>query len=341
MKRVLKSLLSSVIVGSMLLSSVSSVFANQVVKVSIGSTVANVNGNNTTLSVAPYIQKSSGSMMIPLRFVSTALGIPESNIQYNANTKEISITYNGTTAIFITGTDIVYLNGSKYTMYANDSNTNAKTEVVNGSAFIPLRALEPLFGFKIDWEETTKTATLSNITEDTSVNVEVDKPIVEQPIIENTNNSLTEISPTVEEQNTVKTFDDYTEEEIRAMEEEVVRLVNEERAKYGLQPLEISEKLMETARDKSEDMANNNYFSHTDPSGYNMARDLNVGENITANALDPVGAMMNWLSSTKGHRENLLDDEYRYIGVGFAQDNNADYQGYWTQQFSSDDKWAD
>ena len=70
MKRVLKSLLSGVIVGSIILSCVS-VFANQsqVVKVSIGSTVANVNGNNTTLSVAPYIQKSSGSMMIPLRFV--------------------------------------------------------------------------------------------------------------------------------------------------------------------------------------------------------------------------------------------------------------------------------
>ena len=65
MKRMLKSLLSSVIIGSMLLSSVSSVFANQVVKVSIGSTVANVNGNNTTLSVAPYKVRFASKLSLP------------------------------------------------------------------------------------------------------------------------------------------------------------------------------------------------------------------------------------------------------------------------------------
>ena len=327
MKRVLKSLLSGVIVGSIILSCVS-VFANQsqVVKVSIGSTVANVNGNNTTLSVAPYIQKSSGSMMIPLRFVSTALGIPESNIQYNANTKEISITYNGTTAIFITGTDIVYLNGSKYTMYANDSNTNAKTEIVNGSTFIPLRVLEPLFGFKIDWEETTKTAILSNITEKTTVEDT-------QPIIEESNNILTENAQTVEEVSS-----ELTEQDIRAMEEEVVRLVNEERAKYGLQPLEISEKLMKTAKMKSEDMATRNYFSHTDPDGYTLYKQIEgldnywtIMENIAGGDY-PDLAMNLWLNSTF-HKEQILNSEYKYIGVGFKN-------GYWTQHFSKDDKWA-
>ncbi len=335
MKRVLKSLLSGVIVGSIILSCVS-VFANQsqVVKVSIGSTVANVNGNNTTLSVAPYIQKSSGSMMIPLRFVSTALGIPESNIQYNANTKEISITYNGTTAIFITGTDIVYLNGSKYTMYANDSNTNAKTEIVNGSAFIPLRVLEPLFGFKIDWEETTKTAILSNIIEKTTVEDT-------QPIIEESNNILTENAQTVEEVSS-----ELTEQDIRAMEEEVVRLVNEERAKYGLQPLEISEKLMKTAKMKSEDMATRNYFSHTDPDGYTLYKQIEgldnywtIMENCHAGSFDAKASMLNLLNSKK-HSEQILNPDYRYIGVGFVQNYNSEYINYWTQHFSKDDKWA-
>ena len=89
---------------------------------------------------------------------------------------------------------------------------------------------------------------------------------------------------------------------------------------------------METARDKSEDMANNNYFSHTDPSGYNMARDLNVAENIATSHYPDI-AMDLWLTSTKGHRENILNPNDKYIGVGF---NN----GYWTQQFSKDDKWA-
>nr|WP_317359541.1 stalk domain-containing protein [uncultured Tyzzerella sp.] len=342
MKRVLKSLLSGVIVGSIILSCVS-VFANQsqFVKVSIGSTVANVNGNNTTLAVAPYIQKSSGSMMIPLRFVSTALGIPESNIQYNPNTKEIAITYNGKTAIFLAGTDIVYLNGSKYTMYANDSNTNAKTEIVNGSAFIPLRVLEPLFGFKIDWEETTKTVILSNIIEKTTVEDT-------QSIIEESNNTLTENIQTVEEVSS-----ELTEQDIRAMEEEVVRLVNEERAKYGLQPLEISEKLMKTAREKSEDMLNNDYYSHTNLNGYNMARELNVSENIAFGG-NAKQAMDGWKNSSEGYFTiNILDPNARYIGVGYAGDIKEhkiytykgkeikiEYVNYWTQHFSKDDKWA-
>lgn len=325
MKKFIKVLFSGVLVSSMLLSSVSSVFANQVVKVSIGSTVANVNGNNTTLSVAPYIQKSSGSMMIPLRFVSTALGIPESNIQYNANTKEISITYNDTTAIFITGTDIVYLNGSKYTMYANDSNTNAKTEVVNGSAFIPLRALEPLFGFKIDWEETTKTATLSNITEDTSV--ETTQPIVEQPIIENTSNSLTEISPTVEDEENTLSKEELEQQEV----EKFLKLINDERTKNGLEPVEISDKLMETAQMKEKDMVENNYFAHTDPSGYNMASELGIAENCTT-ASGVENAFNRWLNSTKGHKEIMLDNNIKYIGIA----SNT----YSVLHLSSNDKWA-
>ena len=56
MKKFMKILVSGLITTSMLIGSVSSVFANQVVKVSIGSTTANVKGYDTTLSVAPYIQ---------------------------------------------------------------------------------------------------------------------------------------------------------------------------------------------------------------------------------------------------------------------------------------------
>lgn len=181
MKKLIKSLLSVITISSILLNGVS-VFANQVVKVSIGSTTANVNGYDTTLNVAPYIQKSSGSMMIPLRFVSTALGIPEDNITYNANEKTITINYNGTNAKFLVGTDKVYINGKRFTMYVNDIYTSC-TEIKNGNTFIPLRSLETLFGIKIDWVNETKTAILTNEIENTTTNIQVE----EQPIIEDVN----------------------------------------------------------------------------------------------------------------------------------------------------------
>ena len=332
MKRVLKSLLSGVIVGSIILSCVS-VFANQsqFVKVSIGSTVANVNGYDTTLTFAPYIQQPSDSMMIPLRFVSTGLGIDESNIEYNPNTKEITITYNGTTAKFIVGTNKLILNGEEFSMLIENTHP-VYTEIKNGSTFIPLRSLELAFGVKIDWEASTKTAILSNKEENNKTNNEV----VQQPIKEeNTPIKIEEIN-----NSSNKTEETLTEEQIRAMEEEVVRLVNEERVKYGLQPLEIDETLMKLSREKSQDMINNNYFSHISPvlgAPADIIRANNIafswfGENIASGQTTPKEIVDSWLNS-KGHRENILKEDAKYIGVGFAENINSDYSCYWTQQF--------
>lgn len=89
---------------------------------------------------------------------------------------------------------------------------------------------------------------------------------------------------------------------------------------------------MKTARIKSEDMAINNYFSHTAPNGYNMARELNVGENCHAGSSYPKGAVDSWLNS-QGHRENILSPNYNYIGVGYGKSLASDYVDYWTQQF--------
>ena len=354
MKKFMKILVSGLITTSMLIGSVSSVFAGQVVKVSIGSTSASINDYNTTLSIAPYIQQPSESMMIPLRFVSTGLGIDESDIQYNPNTKEITITYNGTTAKFIVGTDKLILNGEEFSMLI-ENQYPVYTEIKNGTTFIPLRSLELAFNnIKIDWVNETKTAILTNQTEDnTNNNLQVEQPITQEPIVENTNNSLTENPQAVEEQNTVKTFEDYTDEEVRAMEEEVVRLVNEERAKYGLEPLVINETLMKLSREKSEDMYTNNYFSHISeklgaPADVIRSNNLEfswMGENIAKMQTTPSEVVQAWMNS-KGHRENILSPNAKYIGVGYfggIQDIQVnsykgieikkDYVPYWTQQF--------
>lgn len=300
MKRVLKSLLSSIIVGSILISSISSVFAStteRIVKISINNQVANVNGENVTLSVAPYIQQPSESMMIPLRFVSTALGIPQENIQYNANTKEITITYNGTTAKFIVGTNKLILNNEEFSMYINNTNP-VYTEIKNGSTFITLRALESAFGIKIDWVNETKTAILTNKIEDVE-NIEID-----------TFNSIKK-----------NVYD----------EKVFLQLINDERAKYNLKPVEISNKLMETSKKKRLDMEERDYFSHTDPDGYNMAIDLGVAENCTT-VSGVENAFRSWLSSKKGHREIMLDPNIKYIGI-------SSYS-YSVLHLSSNDKWA-
>ena len=311
MKRLVKLFLNSAIIGSILVCNISSVFASQVVKVSIGNTIASVNGNDTTLSIAPYIQQPSDSMMIPLRFVSTGLGIDESDIQYNANTKEITITYNGATAKFIVGTNKLVLNGEEFSMLI-ENKYPVYTEIKNGSTFIPLRSLELAFGVKIDWEASTKTAILTNENEVEKIEEITEQVIPTQPI-ENE-----QVEPYEKNQN--------NSDEIIFL-----NLINEEREKQGLQPVEISDKLMETAKKKRIDMEEREYFSHTDPDGYNMAIDLGISENCsTVSGVE--NAFNSWLSSTKGHKEIMLDPNIKYIGISTY--------GCSVLHLSSDDKWA-
>ncbi|MBQ7254941.1 MAG: hypothetical protein IJS31_01655 [Oscillospiraceae bacterium] len=118
-------------------------------------------------------------------------------------------------------------------------------------------------------------------------------------------------------------------------EKEVVELVNEQRAKYGLAPLTISAELCAKARIKSQDMASNNYFSHTSPtygSPFDMMKSLGIrysaaGENIAMGYASPSAVVTAWMNS-EGHRANILSANYTTIGVGYVSSGN-----YWTQWF--------
>lgn len=126
--------------------------------------------------------------------------------------------------------------------------------------------------------------------------------------------------------------------EITAVEKEVARLVNVERAKNGLPALSYNWQLARVARIKSEDMRNNHYFSHTSPtygSPFQMMRSFGIsytaaGENIAMGQRTAAEVMNGWMNSP-GHRSNILNRNFTQIGVGYAKDSYG--RGYWTQQF--------
>ena len=132
---------------------------------------------------------------------------------------------------------------------------------------------------------------------------------------------------------TIPTIDD-----VKALENEVVRLVNVERSKQGLQPLTINWEVARVARYKSQDMINKNYFSHTSPtygSPFNMMESFGIrfsaaGENIAYGQRTPQEVMTAWMNSP-GHRSNILNPTYQQIGVGAAKKSNGLW--YWTQMF--------
>ncbi len=122
---------------------------------------------------------------------------------------------------------------------------------------------------------------------------------------------------------------------ITAYELEVIRLVNIERAKYGLRELTYSKELSDGARMKSADMQKLGYFSHTSPtygSPFDQMRSLGIsyrsaGENIAMGYSTPEAVVNAWMNS-EGHRANILSAKYTEIGVGYVQNGN-----YCTQWF--------
>ena len=125
------------------------------------------------------------------------------------------------------------------------------------------------------------------------------------------------------------------DETVSSYEREVIRLVNEARASYGLKPLTENWELSRVARYKSQDMRDRHYFSHTSPtygSPFEMIKAFGLsyrtaGENIAYGYRTPKAVVDGWMNSS-GHRANILNASFTQIGVGYVPNGN-----YWTQMF--------
>ena len=118
-------------------------------------------------------------------------------------------------------------------------------------------------------------------------------------------------------------------------ERRVFELTNVERAKHGVPPLQWDNKLGAAARAHSEDMARNNFMSHTGSNGSNLGERVTragfnwsrVAENVAAGQQTPEAVINSWMNSP-GHRTNILDPTLTHLGVGFVSNR-------WTQNFGT------
>jgi hypothetical protein len=128
--------------------------------------------------------------------------------------------------------------------------------------------------------------------------------------------------------------------------QEVVNLTNQFRAQNGLGPLSVDIDLAEAAQVHSENMAYQDFFSHTGADGskpWDRAATAGyesgtVGENIAAGYTTPQAVVEGWINS-EGHRANMLNSRYNEIGVGYFYHQNdtgeINYRTYWTQVFGN------
>jgi uncharacterized YkwD family protein len=124
---------------------------------------------------------------------------------------------------------------------------------------------------------------------------------------------------------------------LTAEEEQLIQLVNQARSQAGLQALIADSALTHTARLKSQDMANLNYFAHQSPtygSPFDMMSQFGItfqsaGENIACN--QTVAAAHQALMNSQGHRDNILNTSFNYIGIGII--NGGQCGQMYTEQF--------
>ena len=133
-------------------------------------------------------------------------------------------------------------------------------------------------------------------------------------------------------------------------EEQVLVIVNQRRAAGAtcggtpyppVGPLTMNANLQLAARLHSQDMATQNYFSHTSLDGRTFDQRIRnagytgsfpLGENLAGGQSSPQSLVDGWMNSP-GHCANIMNGAFRSTGVGYAFSASSTYRHYWTQTF--------
>jgi uncharacterized protein YkwD len=203
---------------------------------------------------------------------------------------------------------------------------------INGNNYIQLRDMAQKIdkwggagadGFDVSFDSKNNSVVLLSNTKFSGIDMDSSAPVAKPKATQ------------IDEQDYSEFLDD---DDYRKIAEEIVRLTNEERAKEGLPALEIDEDLMTVAQIKSQDMADNDYFSHDSPTwggktslifpDYVTSNVKYWGENIigarfsTSNTNDADGCVQRWMTS-EGHRDNILRKDSTHIGVGVMREKGT------------------
>lgn len=117
--------------------------------------------------------------------------------------------------------------------------------------------------------------------------------------------------------------------------QQVLDLLNAERAKVGADPVVLDDALSRAAEAHSRDQASRGSMSHTGSDGSNAGQRVTRagfvwrtwGENVAYGYTTAAAVMSGWMNSP-GHRANNLNSAFTHVGVGLA--NSANGTPYWT-----------
>ncbi|MBQ6393984.1 CAP domain-containing protein [Candidatus Saccharibacteria bacterium] len=123
--------------------------------------------------------------------------------------------------------------------------------------------------------------------------------------------------------------------------QEILNLVNKERAKAGLASLSWASTCEGAAQTRALEIMS--VYSHTRPDGSEWKTACPIpegggyaGENLAGgiSAVSPPTVVASWMNSPE-HRANILNANYTKLAVGFVYDANSQYKTYWSQYFTT------
>ena len=277
----------------MLLAGITTGFADKEVSVTI-------DGRAVNFDCQPTIENDR--VMVPVRTIFEELG---ASVSWEQGSQTVSAGKNNELVVLKINSDTMLCNGRVI-------NLDAAPTISSDRTLVPLRAISEAFGATVLWDG-----------DSCSVSITTDGNSGESA--GNTG------SGTENGENAEETKSDFAAE--------VVRLVNVQRASAGLSPVTLNSGLCTVAKSHSEDMGSNGFMSHTGSNGSSPFDRIKAGgisyraagENVAAGQSSPEEVMNGWMQS-EGHRSNILNPDFKEIGVGYYKTDSG-YRHYWTQCF--------
>lgn len=122
--------------------------------------------------------------------------------------------------------------------------------------------------------------------------------------------------------------------------QEILELVNQERARIGVAPLVMDENVQKSAQLKADDMEAKGYRQHNIPGLgdmytqemyyliYQQAKCTMSSENWTAGANISSRGAFNWWMNSESHRKAIQDPKYTKIGIGVGPKSQVAVQHF-------------
>lgn len=122
----------------------------KLIKLTIGQMGASVDGSPYSLDAAPFIDAEAGRTLVPVRFVSEALG---ANVVWDPETRQVTITDEDKEIVLTIGSTEVQVNGVKQTI-------DCAPMLLPGRTFVPLRFVSETLKAEVDYKAETGEITI-------------------------------------------------------------------------------------------------------------------------------------------------------------------------------------